>query len=83
MIYIKVDTLETANKLVKICENYNNYMEVDILHGRYILDGSNVLAVASLLGNTVEVKPITDDSLLLGYFIKDVKEIGALVENTD
>lgn len=79
MIYIKLDTLEIANKLVKLCESYSNRMEVDIHYDRYILNGVSILAVASLLGNVVEVKPITDDDLLLRYFIRDAKEIGAWI----
>ena len=83
MILINLDTLEVANKLVKICENYSNHMEVDILHERYVLNGVSILAVASLLGNTVIVEPKTEDTLLLGYFIKDIQGIGAWVENKD
>ena len=80
MICIKIDTLEIANKLVKLCELYSRHMEVDVLHDRYIVNGVSILAVASLLGNIVEVKPITDDDLLLGYFIRDAKEIGAWLD---
>ena len=83
MILINLDTLEVANKLVKICESYSKHMEVDVLYDRYVLNGISILAVASLLGNTVIVEPKTEDTLLLGYFIKDIQGIGAWVENKD
>ena len=81
MIYIKLDTLEIASKLVKICENYKAHMDIDVILGKYVVDGCSFLGVISLLDNVVEVKPITDDDLLVEYFIKELKDIGALTEN--
>lgn len=83
MIFLNLDKLENASKLTKICEKYSKYMEVDVTYGRYIIDGCSILGVTSLLGNIVKLKPRTDDSLLVEYFIKDVKEIGAWVENVN
>lgn len=83
MIFLNLDRLENASKLTKICEKYSKYMEVDVTYGRYVIDGCSILGVTSLLGNIVKLKPRTDDSLLVEYFIKDVKEIGAWVENVN
>ena len=81
MILINLDTLETSNKLVKVCDKYSKHMDIDVLYDRYILNGTSILAVTSLLGNTVEIKPVTNDDLLLTYFTRDIQEINAWIED--
>lgn len=80
MIFIKLDSLETVNKLVGICESYKEKMDVDIVYGRFTLDGCSILAVVSCMGNIVKIMPNTDDDLLLSYFIKDIEKIGGWVQ---
>jgi hypothetical protein len=80
MIYIKLDTLEVANKLVKICEQYKTHVDIDVILGKYVVDGCSFLGVISLLDNIVKIVPNTNDSLLLGYFTRDIQEIGAWTE---
>ena len=75
MILINLDSLEKVNNLVKICERYQ--ADFDIEYGRYVINGKSVLGVSSLLGNIVKVLPDTDDQLMLGYIVRDLKEIGA------
>ena len=83
MIFINLDKLETVSKLTKICEHYKNYMDTDVVHGKYIVDGCSILGVVSLLGNVVRVVPNTNDDLLLAYFIRELQDIGAWVEKTN
>ena len=77
MIFIKIDSLETVNKLVSICNEYKSRAYVDVIYGRYTVDGCSVLGVASLMGNIVRVKtnPDINDELY-----EDLKLIGAWVE---
>ena len=84
MIFIKLDTLETVNKLVNVCSKYKDRTYIDIVYGRYTVDGCSVLGVASLLRNIVKIKPSTDDQDILDAFTKDVDEIGGWsVEETN
>ena len=83
MIFIKLDSLETVNKFVNICTRYKEKTYVDVVYGRYTLDGCSVLGVSSLIGNIVKIIPSTDDALLLGYLRKDLEEIGAWVQKTN
>ena len=83
MIFIKLDNLETVNKLVNICTKYKEHTYIDVIYGRYTLDGCSVLGVASLIGNIVKIKPNTDDVLLLEYLCRDLEEIGAWTQKTN
>lgn len=79
MIFLNLDSLDKVSKLVKVCEKYD--IDMDIVYGRYIINGKSVLGVSSLMGNIVKINPITDDKLLLGYIVKDLEPIGAWVQN--
>lgn len=74
---IKLEDLNVISKLTKICEKYKEEMYVDVLNGRYVVDGASILGVTSLLGNIVTIDPNTNDAELIGSFYKDIKEIGA------
>ena len=78
MIFLNLDGLNKVEQLVKVCEKYE--IDIDVVHGRYTLNGKSVLGVSSLMGNIVKIIPATEDQLLLGYIIKDLKEIGAWVQ---
>ena len=74
---IKLEDLDIVSKLTKICEKYHDEMFVDILNGRYVVNGASILGVTSLLGNIVTIDPNTDDTELINTFYNDIKEIGA------
>lgn len=78
MIFLNLDTLDKASKLVKTCENYD--VDFDVLYGRYTIDGKSVLGVSSLIGHIIKIVPNTNDSLLMNYIIKDLENIGAWTE---
>lgn len=77
MIFMTLKTIEDAKRLSRICEDYSDKMEVDVLTSRYTVDGASLLGVMSLLGLIVEIRPITDDYLLKTYFLREVEKIGA------
>ena len=78
MILINLDSLDRVTKLTRTCEKYE--IDIDIVYGRYVVNGKSVLGVSSLIGNIVKIEPSTEDKLLLEYLTRDLKEIGAWVE---
>lgn len=76
MIFITLKTIEDAKKLVRICERYEEEMNVDVITSRYILDGASLLCLMSVLGKVVELRPDTNDYLLKTCFLRDVEKIG-------
>ena len=76
MFFMKLDTLEQVNALVNICTKYKDQTDVDVLYGRYILDGCSALGVTSLVGKIIKIRLNTEDKVLLTYFFRDLEEIG-------
>lgn len=78
MIFINLDTIDVVNNLVKVCDRYND-IYIDIIHGRYTVNGKSILGVCSLMGNIVRIVPDTICEDILDNLTKDLIEIGALV----
>lgn len=76
MVLINLDCLETASKLVSVCEKYKDQMDMDVIYGRYIIDACSILAVTSLVGNIVKVQANTSDNSLLDSLESDIVSIG-------
>jgi hypothetical protein len=70
-----VNSLDDVNDLVDLCRRFKNDFPVDILCGRYSVDGTSTLGVASLLGNAVEVNPITSDWALKRKFFREMSQL--------
>lgn len=79
MVFINLDTIEKAIKLTGVCEKYKS-IDIDILYGRYIIDGRSILGVSSLLGNIIKIYPNTDDNEMIDSITKDLEKIGAWKE---
>ena len=79
MVLLNLDSLDKVEKLTKVCERYD--VDVDIIYGRYTINGKSVLGVTSLIGNIVKIIPDTNDNLMLGYITRDLLEIGAWETN--
>lgn len=75
MLSFNIDSGESAAKLIHLCEKYHGRMEVDVIYGRYIIDGCSMLGVHSLIGNTVSLEPQSDDKNLLEQFGEDLERI--------
>lgn len=74
MLSFNIDSMKSAKKLIHLCEKYHDRMEVDVIHGRYIIDGCSMLGVHSLLGHTVTLEPQTDDKKLVEQFGKELEK---------
>lgn len=75
MLNYNLDSVQAANKLVQLCEKYHEDMDIDIVHGRYIIDGCSMLGVHSLIGHIVSIEPQTDDENLKSEFGEELEKI--------
>ena len=53
MLNYNIDSVQSAEKLIRLCEKYHDDMDIDIMHGRAVVDGCSLLGVTSY---TVEAK---------------------------
>lgn len=53
MLSYNIKTFDDAEKLVRLCRSYQD--DIDVLHGRYIIDGKSSLGVLSLVGHVVGI----------------------------
>lgn len=75
MLSFNLDSKESAEKLIRLCEKYRDDTEVDVICGRQTVDGRSLLGVISLIGHFVTVKPQTDDKSIVERFSEDLERI--------
>lgn len=75
MLSYNIDSIESAEKLLRMCERYKDLMDIDIICGRYIIDAYSMLGVHSLIGHMVSVEPQTDNKNLVEQFGEDLEKI--------
>lgn len=75
MLSFNIDSCEAAGKLIRLCEKNHDKMEIDVIHGRTVIDGCSLLGVHSLIGNMVGVNPQTDNKSLLNEFGEELEKI--------
>ena len=67
-IPVALKTFGDAVRISEICERYNDYFDIDMIHGRYVIDASSILGVESLVGNNVVIhvasRPGIEDKLI-------------------
>lgn len=72
---------EDCGKLCGICDTMKDRCDIDVRCGRYIVDGTSLLGVMSIIGHEIELVPVTDDENLVTEFYNKVSEIGAYIKN--
>lgn len=75
MLSYNIDSIESAEKLLRMCERYKDLMDIDIICGRYIIDAYSMLGVHSLIGHMVSVEPQTNNKNLVEQFGEDLEKI--------
>lgn len=75
MLSFNIDSKESAEKLIRLCEKYRDDTEVDVSYGRQTVDGRSLLGVMSLIGHFVTVKPQTDDKGIAERFSEELEGI--------
>lgn len=78
MIFIKLDSLDTVQKLCKISDKYKDaIMDIDVVYGRQTIDARSILGITSLMGNIVKIVPISSNIEAINTYFDEIKEIGA------
>lgn len=68
MLNYNLDSIQSAEKLVKLCERHCDIADIDVNCGRHSIDGRSLMGVISLIGNFVTVNPQTDDQDIIRKF---------------
>lgn len=69
---IIINTIEIAKSFVDICSKYRDF-NIDVIQGRYIIDGKSILGILSL--NLVEPINVSVDSKNEETYIEFFREI--------
>lgn len=77
MLNYNLDSVQSAEKLIRLCEKYRDEMEldVDVIHGRQTVDGCSLLGVSSLIGKFVAIRPIGRDNDKIQQFAEELDRI--------
>ena len=77
MLNYNLDSVQSAEKLVRLCEKYRDEMEldIDVIYGRQTVDGCSLLGVTSLIGHFVTVNPIGRDKDKIHRFAEELETV--------
>ena len=77
MLGCRLNDVSTAEHLVSICRQFEE--EIDVIHGRYIIDGKSTLGVVSLIGNIVSLEINTSNEKNKEKFEKEIMKLNESV----
>lgn len=75
MLNYIIDSVQSAEKLTRLCEKYHDDMDIDIMHGRTVVDGCSLLGVTSLVGNFVCINLIGDNREQMMKFAEELESM--------
>lgn len=77
MLNYNLDSVQSAERLIRLCEKYRDDMglDIDIIHGRQTVDGCSLLGVSSLIGKFVSVVPVGKDEDVAQRFAEELERI--------
>ena len=77
MLNYNLDSVQSAERLIRLCEKYRDDigLDIDIIHGRQTVDGCSLLGVFSLIGNFVGIKPDSRDERAVKRFAEELERI--------
>ena len=77
MLNYNLDSVQSAEKLVRLCEKYRDEMEldIDVIYGRQTVDGCSLLGVTSLIGKFVSVVPVGRNEDAIQKFAEELERI--------
>lgn len=83
MINIKLETFRNSEDVSKICQMYHDkyHIDMDAYYGRYVIDACSLLGVMSLVGNTIQIRAITDDENISKTLYKELQDkVGGIID---
>lgn len=77
MINYNLDSVQSAERLIRLCEKYRDDigLDIDIIHGRQTVDGCSLLGVTSLIGKFVSVVPVGRNEDAVQRFADELERI--------
>ena len=77
MLNYNLDSVQSAERLIRLCEKYRDDigLDIDVTHGRQTVDGCSLLGVTSLIGRFVTVVPNTTDKEMIQKFAEELERI--------
>lgn len=77
MLNYNLDSVQSAERLIRLCEKYRDEMEldIDVISGRQTVDGCSLLGVTSLVGNFVSVVPVGRNEDIIQNFAEELERI--------
>ena len=75
MLSYNLNSMKAAECLIRLCEKYQNVLEVDVIHGRQTIDGCSMLGVYSMIGNIVSLDLHAKDINVIQKFKSELKKI--------
>lgn len=73
MVSYFIKDVDSAKKLVSVCEKYEE-AEIDVIYGRQIIDGKSILGVMSLIGKIVSININSQNKNNKDKFEKEIKD---------
>ncbi len=77
MLSCRLSDVNTAEQLVVICRQFQE--DIDVIHGRYVIDGKSTLGVVSLIGNIVSLEINTSNEQIKKEFEKEIIKLNESV----
>lgn len=75
MLNYNLDSIDSATKLIHMCDKYKGRMEIDVICGRQIIDVYSALGIYSLVGKIVSIEPLTNNREILMRFKNDLEKL--------
>ena len=75
MLSFNLDSKESAEKLIRLCEKYRDDVEVEVIHGNQNVNGCSLLGVFSLIGNFVGINAYSGDENKMQRFEEELERI--------
>lgn len=75
MLNYNLDSMDSATKLIHMCDKYKGKMEIDVICGRQIIDAYSALGIYSLVGKIVSIEPLTNNREILMRFKNDLEKL--------
>ena len=82
MINVKLETFKIAENISKICQKYHDkyHIDMDAYYGRYVIDACSLLGLMSLVGNTIQIRAITDDIEISDALYRELQDkVGGII----